>query len=336
LFSFLTRAKNLEVVMAVENQKPLGSGFGAKSSSEEIMRGVDLSGKNAIVTGGYSGIGLETTKALKAAGANVIVPVRNKTKADENFNALGLTVETRAMDLADLASVQAFAADVMGRWDRVDLLINNAGIMACPETRVGPGWEAQFAVNHIGHFVLTRELAPCLKEAQGARVVSLSSLAHKRSPIRFEDIHFTTSDYQKWDAYAQSKTANALFALELNRQMESDGVKAFSVHPGGIMTPLQRHLDIEEMVALGWVDETGEIAQEAKAMFKTPEQGCTTTLWCATSAQLNDRGGEYCEDCDIAQLMDDSSPRYLHVAPWAADEEAAARLWVETEKMLAA
>jgi NAD(P)-dependent dehydrogenase (short-subunit alcohol dehydrogenase family) len=322
--------------MAVENQKTLGSGFGAKSSSEEIMRGVDLSGKNAIVTGGYSGIGLETTKALKAAGANVIVPVRNKTKADENFNALGLTVETRAMDLADLASVQAFAADVMGRWDRVDLLINNAGIMACLETRVGPGWEAQFAVNHIGHFVLTRELAPCLKEAQGARVVSLSSLAHKRSPIRFEDIHFTTSDYQKWDAYAQSKTANALFALELNRQMESDGVKAFSVHPGGIMTPLQRHLDIEEMVALGWVDETGEIAQEAKAMFKTPEQGCTTTLWCATSAQLNDRGGEYCEDCDIAQLMDDSSPRYLHVAPWAADEEAAARLWVETEKMLAA
>jgi len=322
--------------MAVENQKPLGSGFGAKSSAAEIMRGVDLSGKCAIVTGGYSGIGLETTKALKAAGANVIVPVRNKTKADENFSALGLSVETRAMDLADLASVQAFASDVADHWDRLDLLINNAGIMACPETRVGPGWEAQFAVNHIGHFVLTRELAPSLKNAKGARVVSLSSLAHKNSPIRFDDIHFSESDYQKWEAYGQSKTANALFALELNRRMAGDGVKAFSLHPGGIMTPLQRHLETEEMVALGWIDETGEVAQEAKAMFKTPEQGCTTTLWCATSAQLNDRGGEYCEDCDIAQLMDENSPRYLHVASWAADDEAAARLWVETEKMLAA
>lgn len=322
--------------MAIENQKPLGSGFGAKSSAEEIMRGVDLSGKNAIVTGGYSGIGLETTKALKAAGADVIVPVRNKTKADENFNALGLAVKTRAMDLADLASVQAFAADVTGHWDRVDLLINNAGIMACPETRVGPGWEAQFAVNHIGHFVLTRELASCLKKAQGARVVSLSSLGHKRSPIRFEDIHFRDSDYEKWEAYGQSKTANALFALELNRRLASDGVRAFSVHPGGIMTPLQRHLETEEMVTLGWVDESGEISEQAKALFKTPDQGCTTTLWCATSAQLNDRGGEYCEDCDIAQLMDDNAPRYLHVAPWAVDDDAAARLWIETEKMLTA
>ncbi len=322
--------------MATENQKPLGSGFDAKSSAEEVMRGVDLSGKNAIVTGGYSGIGLETTKALKAAGANVIVPVRNKTKADENFSAVGLSVETHEMDLVDLASVQAFAAEVAGHWDRVDLLINNAGIMACPETRVGPGWEAQFAVNHMGHFVLTRELAPYLKNAQGARVVSLSSLAHKRSPIRFEDIHFRDSDYEKWEAYGQSKTANALFALELNRRMASDGVQAFSVHPGGIMTPLQRHLETEEMVALGWIDESGEVSKQAKAMFKTPDQGCTTTLWCATSAQLNDRGGEYCEDCDIAQLMDDNSPRYLHVAPWAADDDAATRLWVETEKMLTA
>ncbi len=322
--------------MTAENQKPIGSGFGAKSSAGDVMRGIDLSGKNAVVTGGYSGIGLETTKALMAAGANVIVPVRNRQKAHDNFNALGLAVQTYEMDLSNLVSVQAFASEVGGVWDKVDILINNAGIMACPETRVGPGWEAQFAVNHIGHFVLTKELAPYIKNARGARVVSLSSLAHKRSPIRFGDIHFTKGDYDKWEAYGQSKTANALFALELNRRLAGDGVKAFSVHPGGIMTPLQRHLEVEEMVALGWVDENGEPSEEAKALFKTPEQGCATTLWCATSGQLDDRGGEYCEDCDIAQLANEDSPRYSHVAPWAVDDEAAMRLWDETEKMLMA
>lgn len=322
--------------MAAANQKPINSGFGAKTTSAEVMQGVDLSGKTAVVTGGYSGIGLETTKVLCAAGADVIVPVRNKAKADENLAAEGLAVETRQMDLGDLASVQAFAASVTGGRDKIHLLINNAGIMACPETRIGPGWEAQFATNHIGHFVLTQELLPYLKNAGGARVVSLSSLAHKRSPIRWDDIHFQKNPYEKWEAYGQSKTANALFALELNRRFRNDGVQAFSVHPGGIMTPLQRHLETEEMVALGWVDENGEPSEAAKAMFKTPDQGCSTTLWCATSAELADRGGEYCEDCDIAQLADEDSPRYFHVAPWAVDDEAAARLWNLTEEMVTA
>jgi len=322
--------------MAAANQKPIGSGFDAKTTATEVMKGVDLKGKMAIVTGGYSGIGLETTKALCAAGADVIVPVRNKAKADENLAAEGLAVETRQMDLGDLASVQEFAAGVVGGRDKVHLLINNAGIMACPETRIGPGWEAQFATNHIGHFVLTQELLPYLKNAGGARVVSLSSLAHKRSPIRWDDIHFQKNPYEKWEAYGQSKTANALFALELNRRYKDEGVQAFSVHPGGIMTPLQRHLETEEMVALGWIDEYGEPSEAAKSMFKTPEQGCSTTLWCATSAQLNDRGGEYCEDCDIAQLANEDSPRYFHVAPWAIDEEAAKRLWDLTEDMVTA
>jgi len=322
--------------MAAANQKPIGSGFDAKTTATEVMKGVDLKGKTAIVTGGYSGIGLETTKALCAAGADVIVPVRNKAKADENLAAEGLAVETRQMDLGDLASVQEFAAGVVGGRDKVHLLINNAGIMACPETRIGPGWEAQFATNHIGHFVLTQELLPYLKNAGGARVVSLSSLAHKRSPIRWDDIHFQKNPYEKWEAYGQSKTANALFALELNRRYKDEGVQAFSVHPGGIMTPLQRHLETEEMVALGWIDEYGEPSEAAKSMFKTPEQGCSTTLWCATSAQLNDRGGEYCEDCDIAQLANEDSPRYFHVAPWAIDEEAAKRLWDLTEDMVTA
>ncbi len=322
--------------MAAGEQKPIGSGFGPKSTAAEIMEGVDLSGKTAIVTGGYSGIGLESTKALVAAGAEVIVPVRDKDKADKNLAGIGVDVETRQMDLGDLASVQNCAAEIAGNHDKIHILINNAGIMACPETRVGADWEAQFAVNHIGHFVFTKELAPYLKNAGGARVVCLSSVAHRRSPIRWDDIHFRNSDYDKWEAYGQSKTANALFARELNRRMSEDGVQAFSVHPGGIMTPLQRHLDKEEMMALGWVDENGEVPEALRAFFKTPEQGCSTTLWCATSDKLRDRGGEYCEDCDIAQLVTETSPRYFHVAPWAADDADALRLWKETEEMVLA
>ena len=322
--------------MAAGEQKPIGSGFGAKSSAAEVMAGVDLAGKTAIVTGGYSGIGLETTKALVGAGADVIVPVRNKEKATENLKAAGLEVETPQMDLTNLASVQNCAAEIAGNRDKVHLLINNAGIMACPETRIGADWEAQFATNHIGHFVFTKELAPYLKNADGARVVCLSSVAHRRSPIRWDDVHFRSDSYEKWEAYGQSKTANALFARELNRRMANDGVKAFSVHPGGIMTPLQRHLETEEMMAMGWVDENGDVPDALKAFFKTPDEGCSTTLWCATSDALNDRGGEYCEDCDIAQLAGENSPRYFHVEQWAADAAAAERLWAETEKMILA
>ena len=320
--------------MPAGDQHPLGSGFGAKTTAAEVMAGVDLAGKTAVVTGGYSGLGLETTRALAAAGAEVVVPARSKARADEALSGVDGTVRTYAMDLADLVSVENFAGDLAGDHDRIHLLINNAGIMACPETRVGDGWEAQFAVNHIGHFVLTNELTPYLKNAGGARVVCLSSTAHKISPIRWDDIHYKNGGYDKWRAYGQSKTANALFARALNRRLAGEGVQAFSVHPGGIMTPLQRHLETEEMVALGWIDESGEVAEGAKSFFKTPEQGCATTLWCATSPLLADRGGEYCENCDIAELGGEDSPRYAQVAPWAADDEAAERLWLATEDML--
>lgn len=320
--------------MAAGDQEPLGSGFGPETTAAQVMEGVDLSGKVAVVTGGYSGIGLETTKALRKAGAEVVVPVRDKAKAETAL--AGVSAITAEMDLADLASVYECAADIGDSHDRIDVLINNAGVMACPETRVGPGWEMQFAVNHIGHFVLTKALTPYLKNAGKARVVSLSSVGHRRSPIRWSDIHFTEEAYEKWAAYGQSKTANALFARALNRRLSCDGVKAFSVHPGGIMTPLQRHLEKEEMVALGWIDEAGEMPPAVRAIFKTPEQGAATTLWCAISPQLDDRGGEYCEDCDIAEPMREDSPRWRHVAPWAVDDDAAARLWDETEKMILA
>lgn len=321
--------------MSTREQKIIGSGFGAKSEPSEILSRADLNGKVAVVTGGYSGIGLETTRALVDAGAKVYIPVRTPEKATENLKDIGGSVSVDAMDLANLNSVRAYVDLISDREVTLDLLINNAGIMACPETRVGSNWESQFAVNHLGHFVLATGLLPLLINAHGARVVCLSSVAHRRSDILWDDINFESTPYEKWTAYAQAKTANSLFALGLDMKYRDQGLQAFAVHPGGILTPLQRHLPNEEMQAMGWTDAEGNVSEQAQAMFKTPAQGCTTTLWAATSKALADTGGLYCEDCDVADLASEDSPRFSHVAPWAVNEESAMRLWGTTEKMLA-
>lgn len=320
--------------MAERIQTKLGSGFEAKSEPAQILQDINLEGKVAVVTGGYSGIGLETTRALAAAGVRVYVPVRDAAKAEASLADVKGDVQTLQMDLGDLESVQNFVAELLEKENSLDLLINNAGIMACPETRMGKNWEAQFAVNHIGHFVLTTGLLPILLAADAARVVCLSSIAHRRSDILWDDIHFLHAPYEKWTAYAQAKTANALFALGLDMKYRDQGLQAFSVHPGGILTPLQRHLGNEEMQALGWTDADGNLSEQAAAMFKTPTQGCTTTLWAATSPLLAETGGLYCEDCDVANLAGEDSPRYFDVAPWAVNEEHALRLWDITEQML--
>ncbi|MCW2867784.1 MAG: family NAD(P)-dependent oxidoreductase, partial [Marmoricola sp.] len=309
-------------------QQPVGSadrhGWGHDTRAREVLAGVDLTGRLALVTGGYSGIGLETTRALVGAGAHVVVPARRPDVAREALAALGDAVEVDELDLGDQASVAAFAARFTDAHDSLDLLVGNAGIMACPETRVGPGWEAQLGTNHLGHFALTARLWPALLAAgagRGARVVALSSAGHHRGGIRWEDPMWT-SDYDKWAAYGQAKTANALFAVHLDRLGAEHGVRAFSVHPGGILTPLQRHLPREEMVALGWIDEDGTPTGEG---FKDTEQGAATTVWAATSSDLDGRGGVYCEDCDVAV---DSAGRFrVGVADWATDPAQAARLW---------
>jgi len=322
--------------MAAADQKPLGSGFHAKSEPHEILAGIDMSGRTAIVTGGYSGIGLETTRALVGAGATVIVPVRDPAKAEENLSTIEGDVSTAKMDLADLDSVRAFASSVYDSIDALDLLINNAGIMACPLDRVGPGWESQFGVNHMGHFALTRALMPLLEKAEAPRVVALSSIVHRRNGILWDDIQFEHSEYQKWVAYAQAKSANALFANALNRRMQAFGGRAFSVHPGGIFTPLQRHLPKEEQVEMGWLNPDGTIPPAVAEIFKTPTQGCTTTLWAATSPLLDAMPGVYCEDCDVAQLAGPDSPPFQHCAPHIADDTDAERLWEISETLLAA
>jgi len=237
-------------------QHPIGSGFGPATTAAEIICGIDLSGKTAIVTGGYSGIGLETTRTLHSAGANVVVPARDLSKATTALAAIpGVTAET--LDLMDPVSIASFAKRFVGSGRTLHILVNNAGIMANPLTRDARGYESQLSTNHLGHFQLTAGLWPALRRAKGARVVSLSSVGHRRAPVDFADPNFEHREYDRWAAYGQSKTANALFAIRLDTLGESHGVRAFSVHPGGVITGLIRFMSTEEVRAYGVGDEHG-------------------------------------------------------------------------------
>ncbi|MFE7073867.1 SDR family NAD(P)-dependent oxidoreductase [Streptomyces sp. NPDC057620] len=303
-------------------QHKIGSGFDRHSTADDVLAGIDLTGKLAIVTGGYSGLGLETTRALAEAGARVVVPARRRAVAEEALAGID-GVEVDELDLGDLESVRAFAERFLASGRTVDLVIDNAGIMACPETRVGPGWEAQFATNHLGHFALVNRLWPAIAPG-GARIVSVSSTGHHTSDIRWDDPHWNRGDYDKWEAYGQAKTANVLFAVHLDALGKDSGVRAFALHPGGILTPLQRHLPRQEMVERGWIDENGVPLNPEG--FKSPEQGAATQVWAATSPQLAGMGGVYCEDCDIAELAPADGTR-VGVRAYAVDPASAARLW---------
>ena len=306
--------------MAPHDQHKIGSGFGFTSTAAEVVDGIDLTGKLAVVTGGYSGIGMETTKALVHAGAFVVVPARRTDTAAGALAGVS-NVEIAELDLGDLASVEAFSEKFLATGRGIDIMINDAGIMACQETRVGPGWEAQFATNHLGHFALVNRLWSALSE--GARVVAVSSAAHRHSAMRWDDVMFTRG-YDKWKAYGQSKTANALFAVHLDELGKDRGVRAFSLHPGGIHTPLQRHLTQEELIVLGVLDENGN---DIPGRFKTPEQGAATQVWAATSPQLADLGGLFLEDCDVAGIRESDEMTAKGVYPYAVDPGEAARLW---------
>jgi NAD(P)-dependent dehydrogenase (short-subunit alcohol dehydrogenase family) len=306
--------------MMVDRQAPIGSGFGPQTTAKEVLAGHDLTGKIAIVTGGYSGLGLATTQALAGAGARVVVGARRPSAAQEAVRGIA-GVEVDELDLADLESIRAFAERFVHSGRHADIVVDSAGIMACPETRVGPGWEAQFAVNHLGHHALVNRLWPAIAVGGGARIVAVSSGAHGITGIRWDDVHFI-SGYDRWQAYGQSKTANALFAVHLDARGRDAGVRAFSLHPGSILTPLQRHLSKDEMIAAGWIDANGDLADPT---FKTPQQGAATQVWAATSPQLEGLGGLYCEDCDIAPLAEGDAS--TGVRAHAVDPEQAARLW---------
>lgn len=309
------------------------SAFGAKSTAREVAAGHDLTGVHAIVTGGASGIGVETARALAEAGAQVTLAVRNMeageaTAAEIHKTAPG-KVSLGRLDLSDLTSVAAFASAWADR--PLDILINNAGVMACPLAYTAQDLEMQIGTNHFGHYLLTVLLARALMNAaedgRQSRVVSLSSVGHRRSGVHFEDIHYRERPYDKWEAYGQSKTANALFAVGFHERFAELGVTANSVMPGGILTPLQRHLPREEMIAFGWMDEAGNVS----GRFKSTEQGAATSVWAALGEELEGVGGLYLENCNQALPWTRDNPME-GVMPYALDPDAAERLWAVSEE----
>jgi len=324
-------------------QAPLDSGFGPASTADDVIKGIDLTGKVAVVTGGYSGIGLETVRALRSAGAEVVVPARDTERARVALKGVD-GVEVEAMDLFDPASVDAFADTFLASGRPLHILVNSAGIMATPPARDARGYEAQFATNHLGHFQLVARLWPALRAADGARVVSVSSRGHRFSPVDFDDPHFEHRPYEPFVAYGQSKTANALFAVELDRRGRADGIRAFAVHPGTIIdTGLAKYLPEEALRAAGAVDKDGRPVRDAARQLKTVPQGAATSVWCATSPQLDGMGGVYCENGDISPLVpeadqaawlrDEGAP--AGVLAYAVDPETAARLWELSERLTA-
>ena len=306
---------------------PVTSPFGYRTDALEVARGHDLQGKVALITGAASGIGLETARAIASTGARVLMAVRDPVRASSALDSIreshpDVDVEVLALDLANLASVRSLVGDVSQRVGRLDILINNAGVMATPLGRTADGYELQFGTNHLGHFALFLGLAPLLRAASAPRVVALSSIGHRRSGIDFDDPNFDRRTYDKWVAYGQSKTACALFAVGVARRGDVSNVSAFAVHPGGIMTGLQKFLPDDEVRAFGWVDDEGRVNER----FKTTRQGASTSVWAALGEELNGLSGLYLEDCREALPWSDASPM-TGVMDYALDPIAANRLW---------
>ncbi len=305
--------------------------FGAETTTDEVMAGIDLSGRRALVTGASGGLGLETARALAAAGASVTMAVRDVARGSAAADGVraqhpdaDLAIEQ--VDLADVASAAALADRMVAAGSPLDLLILNAGVMACPLERTPQGWELQFATNHLGHFVLATGVLDLLLDApKGARVVALSSGAHFISPVVFDDIHFASRDYEPWSAYGQSKTANALFALELDKRYGHVGIHAYSVHPGMVATDLGRHLDRAGLTAV-----VGKGTSRVSSL-KQVDTGASTTLVAATAPFLDEHGGAYLADCQLAV----DAPGANVVAAHARDPAAAERLWEASEAMIA-
>jgi NAD(P)-dependent dehydrogenase (short-subunit alcohol dehydrogenase family) len=318
-------------------QQPIDSGFAAADAALDVVRGIDLTGRVAVVTGGHSGIGLETTRALSSAGATVVVPVRYPDKAAARLAGID-RVEIASLDLGDPASVDAFAES----FDRpLHMLVNSAGIMRVPLRRDGRGYEAHFATNHLGHFQLALRLWPALRRAEGARVVAVSAWAHRLSPVHLDDPNFERRPYDEWMGYGQSKTANILFAGELDRRGRDDGISGFSLHPGSIITTdLSPWATDADRRAMNLIDDAGRPIIDPERGAKTAEQGASTSVWCATSPALAGRGGVYCENNNVSPVVAaDAVPHGVGewpvgVAPHAIDPIAAEGLWELSERLL--
>jgi NAD(P)-dependent dehydrogenase (short-subunit alcohol dehydrogenase family) len=321
-------------------QKPLNSGFGPTSTVHDVIKGINLTGKTAIVTGGYAGIGLETVKAFVAAGAKVVVPARDINKAANNLKGVN-NVTIEEMDLMDAESINAFAKKFLAANNSLHILVNNAGVMWVPLQRDKRGYESQLSTNHLGHFQLTAKLWPALKKANGARVLNVSSYGHQMAPFNFDDPNFINREYETLQGYGQSKTANNLFAVELDYRGKDFNVRAFSLHPGSVIgTDLGRVAPMALFQQMGTHDAKGDIFPEVAAKLKNIAQGAATSVWCATSPQLNGIGGVYCEDADVAELDEgniehnyDDPSSLRGVKPYSVGAENAKKLWALTEEM---
>ena len=326
-------------------QHPIGSGFTAASTAEEVLKGIDLSGTNVIVTAGHVGLGLEATRALSNAGASVTVGSRNPDRAAHALAGIE-RVEIGRLDLLDPASIDAFAARYLDSGRPLHILINGAGIMGGPLVRDARGYESQFATNHLGHFQLTFALLPALRAAHGARVVSVTSGAQRVSDIRWDDPHFTTG-YDGQLAYAQSKTANVLFAVELDRRWAEEGIRGYAVHPGIVVGTNLGHSMPEDQarafnLSMGLIDESGRPIIDPDREKKTPQQGAATIVFAATSPLLAEIGGVYLKNNDISPLDDDPKPLTFgpggivssDVVPHAIDPKSAQRLWELSTQLL--
>ncbi|MFT8349629.1 oxidoreductase [Clostridium saccharoperbutylacetonicum] len=315
-------------------QSPINSGYGFSTTAKEAIENLNLQGKIAIVTGGYSGIGLETAKVLAEAGATVIVPARNIEKAQKAIDGIK-NIELGTLDLMDSDSINSFAEKFIASGRPINILVNSAGIMAPPLMRDNRGYEAQFATNHLGHFQLTARLWPALKKAGSARVIAVSSRAQRLGGVNFEDPNFQETEYDKWKAYAQSKSANILFAVELDRLGKEYGVRAFAVHPGLIPTTDLGRFSLDGKVTTQELKNKDKKTADKQPVneFKTIEQGAATSVWCATSPLLNEMGGVYCEDCDISEAVTADSLKENGVRPWAIDIDLAKRLWKLSEEL---
>ena len=331
------------------------SRFGFDSTADEVAADVDLRGRVAVVTGASSGLGVETARVFAARGATVVCAARDTGKAEAVAERLRAetgnpAIEVVPLELGSLASIRACADAILARHPSLHLLVNNAGVMACPLMRTEQGFEMQLGTNHLGHFLLTGLLAPALRRGAPARIVCVSSSGHRFGPVDFDDPHYERRPYDKWQAYGQSKTANIWHALALDRRLAGDGVRAFAIHPGMIVTELGRHLTGEDRKALlarvaaaqkaaGGAGGGGAGAGGAgaggggSARWKQPAQGAATQVWAAVAPELDGRGGLYLEDCHVAGPSPDlGSP--VGYAPWALDAEAAERLWAMSEEMV--
>lgn len=313
--------------------------FNAKSTTDDVLAGVDLSGQRFLVTGVSAGLGVETARALAAHGADVVGAARDLTKAEgatgtvrEAAKAGGGSFELIQLDLASLASVRAAADALNADGRKFDVVITNAGVMAAPFGKTADGFETQFGTNHLGHFTFVNRIASLIKD--GGRLVSLASSGHRFSDVNLDDPNFDNGDYEPWAAYGRSKTANILFAVEFDRRHKGRGVRAAALHPGGIHTELGRHLDEGAIEALvEQINESAKAAGGGEFEFKSIPQGAATSVWAAAVADPAEIGGSYLEDCHVAELADDDGLR-AGVRTYAIDPDNAKALWAKSEEMI--